>query len=391
MRRPPHPRRALVTTALCATAFLSHAAAAQPGPATPAGDSLAAMIGSIRGADGVGIANAEVTLAPHLANGTSTIAARRLYSDSAGTFRFPPLPRGDATLTVRRIGFKPVSLETKLPGDGPLAVRLESNALTLSAMVVQDRRNRYEGWLAQFNRRRDAGIGRFITRGQIDARNPTHTTDLLRMMPGVAVGGGGIRGSSLRLRGSRCDPLIWVDGSPALAGYLDIDAFTPNSLDGIEVYNGVSEVPVELRGPRGEERCGVIALWSRMPERRTKQPKHKPLTAAELNQLVASATVYTADQVDRPVLPDSAVPVEAYYPDSLRRSHLSGSAVVEFVVDASGRVEPETISIVTASHPAFGMAAREAVWSAHFYPALRAGQPVRQVVQLPMEFKAIKK
>jgi TonB family protein len=349
-------------------------------------DSLVTSLGQVRGRDGIGIVNAEVTVTPR-PTGSIVTLARRVYSDDSGTFKLPPLPRGPATLTVRRIGYKPVSLETQLPFPATLAVSLESTAQTLSAVVVQDRRRRYEGPLAEFNRRRDFGIGRFLTVSQIDARNAIRTTDLLRGFPGVQIVQG-IRGTQLRLRGNRCDPLVWIDGSPALAGYFDIDAFSPNSLSGIEVYSGVSEVPVELRGPRGEERCGVVAVWSRMPERRPKQSKRKPLTAEEINQLLASATVYTAEQVDRAAAVDSGAPVDAYYPDSLKQAKVSGLAVVEFVVDVEGRPETETINVVAASHPGFARAAREAIFSARFIPALLRGQPVRQLVQLPVQFQS---
>ena len=94
-----------------------------------------------------------------------------------------------------------------------------------------------------------------------------------------------------------------------------------------------------------------------MPERRPKQSKRKPLTPEEINALLASATVYTAEQVDRAAQVDSTVPVEAYYPDSLRSSHASGVAIVEFVVDTEGKVETETINVVLASHPGFARAA----------------------------------
>lgn len=351
-------------------------------------DSAVTVAGRVRGPDGFGIANAEVTITPRPAGAPVTLA-RRIYSDDSGAFRFPALPRGPASLSVRRIGFKPTTLETTIPAESPLAVRLEPTPQTLSAVVVQDRRRVYDGPLGEFNRRRDFGFGRFITRGQIDERNAIRTTDLLRMIPGVQVING-IRGTTLRIRASRCDPLVWVDGTPALAGYFDIDTFTPSSLDGIEIYNGVSEVPVELRGPRGEERCGVVAVWTRMPERRPRQSKRKPVTAEELNALIASATVYTADQVDRPAQADSAAPVEAFFPDSMRATKTSGMAVVEFVVDTEGRVETETISVVQASHPAFARAAREAVFSARFVPALLRGRTVRQLVQLPVEFQASK-
>jgi TonB family protein len=349
-------------------------------------DSLVAAVGRVQGPNGLGIVNAEVTVTPKPSGSVVTLA-RRVYSDDSGTFKLPPLPRGPATLSVRRIGYKPVSVETTLPFPSAMSVSLESNAQTLSAVVVQDKRKHYEGPLADFNRRRDFGVGRFLTAGQIDARNAMRTTDLLRGFPGVQLFSS-IRGTTVRLRGNRCDPLVWIDGSPALAGYFDIDAFSPNSLTGIEVYSGPSEVPVELRGPRGEDRCGVVAVWSRMPERRAKQSKHKPLTREEINALLASATVYTAEQVDRAAVVDSAAPIEPYYPDSLKQAKLSGVAVVEFVVDTAGRPETETINVVLASHPGFARAAREAGFSARLIPALLRGQAVRQLVQLPVQFQS---
>jgi len=368
-------------------------AAAQPtmptvASATSSGsvDSLVAVEGHVRGPDGLAIASAEVTITPKPSGNVVTLA-RRLYSDDSGAFKFPALPRGPATLAVRRVGFKPVSIETTLPFPQAMSVLLEATAHALTPVVVEGRRHTYDGPLADFNRRRDFGIGRFITAGQIDSRNALRTTDLLRTIPGVQVVQG-MRGTTLRLRSAGCDPLVWIDGTPALAGYFDIDAFSPNSLAGIEIYNGVSEVPVELRGPRGEERCGVVAVWSRMPERRPRKSKNKPVTAEELNALIASATVYTAEQVDRAAQVDSEMPVEAYYPDSLKQNKVSGVAVVEFVVDTVGRVETETINVVLASHPGFARAAREAVFSARFIPALLRGRPVRQIVQLPMQFQA---
>ena len=313
--------------------------------------------------------------------------SRRIFTDDSGSFRVPAMPMGPATVAVRRIGYKPVSLQAALPTETPLFILLDPGVQTLGKVVVKDRQRSYTGPLAEFNRRRDMGFGTFITRGDIDRRNPLRTSDMLRMIPGIAVSQG-FGGSSMNIRNSRCQPLVWIDGTPALSGPLDVDVFAPFTLDGIEVYKGPAETPVELRGPRGEERCGVIAIWSRMPERQPRKSKNKPVTAEDLNNLIAAATVYTADQVDRPAQADSNVMIEPIYPDSLKASRTPGMAVVEFVVDAEGRVEIETISVVQATHPAFARAAREAAPSARFIPAMRQGKNVRQVVQLPIEFQS---
>ena len=64
-----------------------------------------------------------------------------------------------------------------------------------------------------------------------------------------------------------------------------------------------------------------------------------------------------------------------------------GDALVEFVVDTAGAVEPETIGVVAATLPEFGRAARVAAVSAKFTPARRQGRPVRQLIQLPLRWE----
>ncbi|MGZ8494052.1 MAG: TonB family protein, partial [Gemmatirosa sp.] len=370
-------RLALASLAACLAA---------PGAARAQGDTTGTVSGIVRGPGGVSIVGAEVVLTPATPPGGGTVFARRVFTDDAGRFRVGGLPNGRASVAVRRIGYRPMVRQLEVPIAEALALALEAVPQTMTTVVVRDRRVRHTGWAAQFYERRERGMGRYITKEDLDRRNAIRTTDVLRSVPGLTISSSGMRGSAIRMRGARCDPLIWIDGTPALAGYLDVDNFQPNTLEGIEVYSGVSTVPVELRGPRGEETCGVIALWSRMPEPRRRGPK-KSYTADELAALVATATVYTADQVDQAAQPDSANPIAPYYPDALKRTRTAGEVLVEFVVDTAGVPELETVGIVAASHPAFALAARDAVGAARFSPAIRAGKPVRQLVQVPVRFE----
>ena len=392
LRRPARTPLHMLCGALAALALallpalLPALAGAQATPAAPVSNAVVNVIGVVRAADGTPLVGAEVLLTPKL-TGPGLTMGRKTFTDDSGTFRIPSIPEGTATIAVRRIGFRPISIETPVPAPVALAFALEPAATQLSKVVVQDRRNRYEGPLAHFNRRRDLGFGRFITRDDIDKRNALRTTDLLRSLPGVMVSPGRTGITQVRLRQNNCPPFVWLDGSPALAGYLDVDSFDPSTLAGIEVYSGVGTVPVELRGPRGEERCGVIALWSMVAEPRPRRSKAKPVTADQLAALVESATVYTADQVDQPAQPDPEEPLAPYYPDSLKSAKISGHVVLEFVVDTAGNVETETIGVVLSTHPRFAESARNAVWRAAFTPAVRQGRRVRQLVQIPVQFQ----
>jgi TonB family protein len=338
----------------------------------------------VLGPRGVAVVGAQVTLTPARTAPGLTFARGGTTGDD-GRLRLSGLPDGRATLAVRRIGYRPVSVDVTLPAGAPIEVALEAVPQQLAEVVVRGtRRGPYTGRMGDFRRRRDMGFGRFITAEEIDRRRPMFTSDLLRTLPGVNVQSSGMQ-SAIRIRGNMCAPFVWLDGSPASAGYLDVDAFPPSTLAGIEVYSGVATVPVELRGPRGEGTCGVIALWSRVPEPQPRRAKHA-ITAEQLARLVEDATVFTAEQVETPARLDTAETLDLSYPDSLRRAKAGGEAVVEFVVDTSGAVEWETVGVVAATHPQFADAARTSARTARFLPAQRGGRAVRQLVQLPLRW-----
>lgn len=105
-----------------------------------------------------------------------------------------------------------------------------------------------------------------------------------------------------------------------------------------------------------------------------------------------SATpVYADADVDTP--PRLANPtrtarlVADSYPSEMRRSGVAGQAQLQFVVDTTGKVEPESIQVVLASGPAFAIAARSVAPKFEFTPGLANGQRVRTRVILPIQYK----
>jgi len=174
-----------------------------------------------------------------------------------------------------------------------------------------------------------------------------------------------------------------MDGFPAVAGTMDLDMIDLSSVEGIEVYGGMSSIPAEFMTVAGSEGCGVIAVWSR-PTRPRKQ-RVSEANGVDLEKLLTSHAVYTADEVDDPArLTDgSAAPV---YPDSLLKAGVGGRVVAEFVVDSEGIVEPGSVRIVSFTHSYFAAAVRAALGSATFRSAVLGGKPVRQIVQLPFVF-----
>lgn len=336
------------------------------------------VTGTVRDSLGLPVSAAQVSVAGLIVRGTT---------GNDGVFKISGLPLGQRTIRVRRIGFRPDSVEVEITpgGEASADVTLGVIPQRMAPVVVQAGRRRYTGRMASFFQRRDAGFGHFFTAEDIDRQKPMRTTDLLRMVPGARIERG-VGGESMVLfRGQRCAPLVWLDGSPATAGYLNPDFFDPATLAGIEVYEGVSTVPPELMWVRGKGSCGVIALWTRLDDPLGKRPQRK-VSAQELADLVASLKLYTAEQVDEPARADSTEPVNPFYPDSLQRLGMSGHVLAEFVVDSTGRPEMDTFGVVLSTDRLFTDAVRRAVNSARFLPARLGGKAVRQLMQLPISF-----
>lgn len=143
----------------------------------------------------------------------------------------------------------------------------------LPPLTVEASRAGKAGKTRGFERRRrlhPAGV--FVGRAEIERRDPRLLSNLLRGVAGVTpsrsageVGRQRIRmDRTLRRPAQRpCRVRYFVDGQPLPKdGGFRIDALDPDDVEGIEVYRGVSEVP--LRFQRREDRCGVVVIWTRV-------------------------------------------------------------------------------------------------------------------------------
>jgi len=79
--------------------------------------------------------------------------------------------------------------------------------------------------------------------------------------------------------------------------------------------------------------------------------------------------------------------VNFVYPRTARLTGQSGSAIVQFVVDTSGRAKPESITCTQATFKDFADAAMAVVKTMEFTPAELEGHKIEQLVQYPIDFK----
>lgn len=220
---------------------------------------------------GLGVIGAEVALV----RGRDERHTAR--SDSAGATVFAEVEAGLWSLTVRRLGLRPISTLIRLaPGRNAFTVQASPAALLLSGVrVVGD--VPYSARLDDFERRRLSGAASAtVTRAEIDRLDPPKLSRMLRGMNGLRIGDSAGYTVAISTRGAKptrntvgvgfalvqCVMRVVVDGTvmPAL---FNIDEIVPRDVHGIEVYYGPSRMPPELAGLRNDNWCGVVAIWTR--------------------------------------------------------------------------------------------------------------------------------
>jgi protein TonB len=75
------------------------------------------------------------------------------------------------------------------------------------------------------------------------------------------------------------------------------------------------------------------------------------------------------------------------YPELLKQAGIEGSVVVRAIVDTSGRIEPNSIAIISSPNPGFDQPARNLVLKSLYRPARVYGRAVRVLIEQPINFQ----
>jgi len=340
-----------------------------------------AIVGTVTAETGMALSGADVGIV-----GTQF----HTITDERGGFRMIGVAPGTFEVRARRLGFRPEStrIDVHDGGTSSVALKLPVVAEDLQPVLVRGQKMKYTGRLAGYYERlerRSSGV--FVSRDQIDRDDPRSLTQLLQRVPGVTLQRLRAGSVGIRMRDRTCLPLVWLDGTALPMGEVDLDGIQPRSLEGIELYLGSTTAPFQYSWTRNTAACGTVLLWTRGID--TEAPHGTVSSPRELEALVASLSVFTADQVDKVAAIDSTSPLQIPYPPSLYAAHLRGMVLAEFVVDAQGKVEGDTFGVISSTHPLFSAAVRGAISNAVFTPALRGGKAVRQLVHQPFEFTGL--
>ena len=203
----------------------------------------------------------------------STRVRGTAVTDSAGNFALPNVPSGAFRLRATRLGYaRTLTPYWRIQSSEVLTVnvRMDPQAMSHTPLEITAKYRNRPPVIADFlERARRQNGGTFITRDEIERRQPFRITDLLAGVPGVEVAtvpGVGRENRVVRMArtpGRVCPVQVFVDGVFASRiGESPVDDLaSPTELEGIEVYRGTSTTPPEFL--TADARCGVIALWTR--------------------------------------------------------------------------------------------------------------------------------
>ena len=207
---------------------------------------------------GIYILDAEVTIDPVGLKGTT---------DYFGDARFPALQKGRYTVHARHIGFAPLAAEVEVSGRDSLEVTLMLASTAQELAEVRVDATLRPPFLREFEERRRAGMGQYITDSVIRASLGSPLEDILTSrLRGVAVlrmPGGAFMPISTRgqnnFKGMCAISVYWngVRIADIHSPTVDIPA---SSIGGIEFYDP-GTIPAQYQDPGSG--CGVLLLWPR--------------------------------------------------------------------------------------------------------------------------------
>ena len=220
---------------------------------------------------------------------TVALEALRLQatSDSLGNVVIFGIQPGVHVLTVRRPGFSPLTAQVAFTAGATVEADLLVTQTTAQPLpeVTIETRPVVRGKMAEFEERRTAGLGRFLTQEQLMKSASSSFVDVLRSVMAIelirsptgevyaAAGRMSVPGCALcgparsANNTTSCFVAVVLDGTMVYGGggpnepKYDLNWINPGTLAGVEYYVGPASIPVRYNATRNT--CGLLMLWTK--------------------------------------------------------------------------------------------------------------------------------
>lgn len=205
---------------------------------------------------------------------------RTTRSDAEGRFALGRIGSGAHRLRVSRLGYRPLDdrVDPARAGGQGVTIWLVSETHVLEPVTASATASSRR--MAEFERRRvQQQGGQFVTRQELEHRELSRLTDVLRQLRGAEILStpmgtalylASTRGGAANLTGppQPCFAQVYLDGVPFFDDPqgdepTDLTQFLVRELEAIEYYAGPASTPVEFRTLNSK--CGTLVLWTRDP------------------------------------------------------------------------------------------------------------------------------
>jgi hypothetical protein len=187
-----------------------------------------------------------------------------------GRFRIVGLPAGQYILVVRHLGYAPSSAVMQVVSGDRLRMSFTLRPVVNALDTVVIAGKRLSPKMTEFEDRRKAGYGQFMTQAEIEKRNSVLVGDLVRTFQSIDIMEGKFSQVAISHRFGRygtfsqgvCPLQVFLDGVALPAPTNLNDLPSPKNLAGIEVYSGPATIPLQYKTSTGGF-CGVILVWTK--------------------------------------------------------------------------------------------------------------------------------
>ena len=238
------------------------------------------LLGVFDDATGEPVAGAEVI---------NVEANTKAITSVSGAVSLAFLGGDSAVVQVRKMGYHTQLVSVPVPTDTvPITVVLTPLGALLPK-VITSAKGAGPGRLAEFEQRRQAGIGQYITAEDLDKVISQDVGGVLQRLAGLqithsssmgaawVVGGRGRQSLDRQCpildpydiaRGATCAcyAAVFLDGVQVYGGQdgeslFDVNSLSPKEIAGIEYYSGGASMPSQFGGTRPT--CGAVLIWTR--------------------------------------------------------------------------------------------------------------------------------